>query len=245
MTIFFISDLHLDEDRHNITDIFIKFLENQASKAEALYILGDFFEFWVGDDDPSALAHSIRNNLSIATRKGLPIYILHGNRDFLLKKKFFRETGCRLLPDEALIHLYGIPTLLMHGDTLCIEDIAYLKTRRYVRNRLVQTLFLLKSFKKRQAIVSHYRNASKTHTNTAADNIMDVTPLEVERIMLKHKVQHLIHGHTHRQAQHHFQLNNQPATRTVLGAWHNQGNALACYPDGTQVFIDLGTEPWI
>jgi UDP-2,3-diacylglucosamine hydrolase len=239
MTTFFISDLHLEETRPDITEIFIKFLKNQASKANVLYILGDFFEFWVGDDDESSFAHSIRKHLFLATQRGLPIYILHGNRDFLLKKKFFRDTGCKLLPEETVVSLYGVPTLLMHGDTLCIEDVAYLKARKYVRNWLVQTLFLLKSFKKRQAIVAGYRNASKTHTSTAPDNIMDVTPSEVERVMLKHHVQHLIHGHTHRQAKHVFQLNNQPATRTVLGAWHTHGNALVCHPDGKQEFIDL------
>lgn len=239
MTIYFISDLHLEESRPEMTDIFIKFLKNQASTAEALYILGDFFEFWIGDDDPSAFADSIRNRLFLSTKQGLPIYILHGNRDFLLKKKFFRETGCKLLPEETLINLYGVPTLLMHGDTLCIDDVAYLKARKYVRNRIVQFLFLLKSFKKRQAIVSGYRAASKAHTSTAPDNIMDVTSSEVERIMIKHQVQHLIHGHTHRQAQHQFQLKNQPASRTVLGAWHHHGNALVCSPDGKQEFIDL------
>jgi UDP-2,3-diacylglucosamine hydrolase len=239
MSTLFISDLHLEESRPEMTEIFIKFLKNQASIANALYILGDFFEFWVGDDDSSVFADSIRKNLAVATRQGLPIYILHGNRDFLLKKKFFRETGCQLLSEETVIDLYGVPTLLVHGDTLCIEDIAYLKARKYVRNWLVQTLFLLKSFKKRQAIVAGFRSASKTHTATAPDNIMDVTKAEVERIMLKHRVQHLIHGHTHRQAQHQFQLNNQPATRTVLGAWHEHGNVLVCHPDGKQEFIDL------
>jgi UDP-2,3-diacylglucosamine hydrolase len=235
----FISDLHLDESTPNITDIFLKFLKNQAKQAEALYILGDFFEFWIGDDDPSPFANTIKRALYEMTQQGLSIYLLHGNRDFLLKKNFFRATGCTLLSEETLINLYGEPTLLMHGDTLCIEDIAYMKARKYVRNRFVQMIFLLKSLKKRQAIVTGYRNASKAHTKMSAHSIMDVTQSEVERIMLKHGVQHLIHGHTHRQATHSFTLNNLSATRTVLGAWHEKGNALICHADGRQEFIDL------
>ena len=239
MSIFFISDLHLDENLPAITTIFLKFLKNQALQAEALYILGDFFEFWIGDDDPSPFAHTVKQALFEVTQQGLPVYLLHGNRDFLLKKKFFYSTGCVLLPEETLIHLYGVPTLLMHGDTLCIEDVAYMKARKYVRNRLVQMMFLLKSLKKRQAIVAGYRNASKAHTKMASDSIMDVTQSEVERIMLKHGVQHLIHGHTHRQAKHSFLLNHLPATRTVLGAWHEKGNVLVCHANGEQEFIDL------
>jgi len=239
MFTYFISDLHLEESRPEMTGIFLHFLKNEAIKAEALYILGDFFEFWIGDDDKSPFADEIRNALHSATQKGLPIYIMHGNRDFLLKKTFFRATGCQLLPEQTVIHLYGVPTLLMHGDTLCTADTAYLKARKYVRNRIVQTLFLLKSFEKRQRIVTGYRNASKAHTSTASDSIMDVTQAEVERVMLVNHVEHLIHGHTHRQAVHTFQLNNQLATRTVLGAWHEYGNALICHADGKQAFVDL------
>jgi UDP-2,3-diacylglucosamine hydrolase len=239
MSIFFISDLHLEESRPDISDIFLRFLKNQAMQANALYILGDFFEFWIGDDDPSLFAHAVQQALYEATQTGLPIYFLHGNRDFLVKKKFFHRTGCLLIPEETLIDLYGIPTLLMHGDTLCIEDIAYMKARKYVRNPLVQMIFLLKSLKKRQTIVAGYREASKKHTKMSPDAIMDVTQSEVERLMHKHHVQHLIHGHTHRQAQHTFTLNHSPATRTVLGAWHDKGNALLCHDDGRQEFIDL------
>jgi UDP-2,3-diacylglucosamine hydrolase len=239
MSTLFISDLHLEENRPDMTAIFINFMKNQAVNADALYILGDFFEFWVGDDDKSAFADTIRNTLLEATNQGLPIYILHGNRDFLLRKKFFRATGCQLLAEETVINLYGVPTLLMHGDTLCIEDVAYLKARRYVRNWLVQTIFLMKSFEKRKTIVMGYRHASKTHTSTAPESIMDVTQTEVERIMQKHRVQDLIHGHTHRQAQHSFQLNGQPATRTVLGAWHERGNVLVCGPNESREFMDL------
>jgi UDP-2,3-diacylglucosamine hydrolase len=239
MTILFISDLHLDDYRSDITDIFLRFLKTEAKKAEALYILGDFFEFWIGDDDPSPFAKTIKKALLEATQQGLPIYLQHGNRDFLLKKKFFRATGCTLIPEEYVMDVYGVPTLLMHGDTLCLEDVSYIKARKYVRNRFVQMIFLWKSLKKRKMIVEGYRNQSKMHTQNASDSIMDVTPAEVERIMLKHNVQHLIHGHTHRQAQHAFTLNHLPATRTVLGDWHDKGNMLVCHSDGRQEFINL------
>lgn len=239
MAILFISDLHLDDYRSDMTDIFLRFLNTQAKQAEALYILGDFFEFWIGDDDPSPFANTIKKALLEATQQGLPIYLQHGNRDFLLKKKFFRTTGCTLIPEEHVIDLYGIPTLLMHGDTLCLGDVSYIKTRKYVRNRFVQMMFLWKSLEKRKMIVAGYRNQSKMHTQNASDSIMDVTPAEIERIMLKHNVQHLIHGHTHRQAQHTFTLNHLPATRTVLGDWHEKGNMLVCHSDGRQEFIDL------
>ena len=165
--------------------------------------------------------------------------MIHGNRDFLLGKKFFRETSCQLLPDEHVINLYGSPTLLMHGDTLCTRDKAYLKFRKKARNWFFQKIFLFKSLKKRRAISEKYREASKAYTSTAPDNIMDVTQEEVIRVMKKHHVQYLIHGHTHREAIHQFQLNNKTATRTVLGAWHECGSVLICDASGKQEMIKL------
>jgi UDP-2,3-diacylglucosamine hydrolase len=165
--------------------------------------------------------------------------MMHGNRDFLLGKKFFRMTGCQLLRDPQVITMYGTPTLLMHGDTLCTKDIAYLKFRKKVRNRFIQALFLLKSLAKRQAVVARYREASKAYVSTTPDHIMDVTQAEVERVMKKYAVQHLIHGHTHRKAVHAFQLNDQPATRTVLGAWHHQGSVFVCRSNGERELVDL------
>lgn len=233
MKTLFISDLHLDENRPDITQLFFQFLKEEAAQAQALYILGDFFEAWIGDDDLTFYNQSIIQQLSEATQKGLPIYLMHGNRDFLLGKKFLRATGCKqLLPDEHVIDLYGTPTLLMHGDTLCTLDIQYLKFRKKSRSWLFKTLISLKSLKKRRAIADHYRMKSKEHTSTTAQNIMDVTQEEVERVMKKNKVHHLIHGHTHREAVHHFTLNAEPATRTVLGPWHEQGSVLVCHADG-------------
>lgn len=238
MTTFFISDLHLEEHRPDITALFLKFLKNDAPKAQALYILGDFFEAWIGDDNQSAFNQMIIAALRSATQKGLPIYIMHGNRDFLLGRKFFRATGCRLLPDEYVVNINGTPILLMHGDTLCTQDLAYLAFRKRTRKWWVQKIFLLRRLKTRLAIASKMRSESQKYTTTAPDHIMDVTQTEVERVMQKHGVQHLIHGHTHREAVHRFQLNGKEATRTVLGPWHEHGSVLECDSEGNRKLID-------
>jgi UDP-2,3-diacylglucosamine hydrolase len=235
----FISDLHLDEQQPAMTQLFLKFLNTQQQDVEELYILGDFFEIWLGDDDLSCFNQLIMDALQAVTRRGIKVYLMHGNRDFLIGKKFLRYTGCKLLPDEHVIDLYGTPTLLLHGDTLCTKDIAYMKFRKKARNWLLQKLFLLKSLEKRRAVAKKYRAASKMHTSTASEHIMDVCTTEVEQVMSKHKVQHLIHGHTHRPFVHHFTLQSQPATRTVLGAWHEHGSALVCDVNGRKELIVL------
>lgn len=235
----FVSDIHLEENRPDITEIFFRFLSQEIKHADALYILGDFFEAWIGDDNLTDFNCQVMNALSSVTQTGFPIYLMHGNRDFLLGKKFLHATGCRLIPDEYVINLAGTPTLLMHGDTLCTADTAYLKFRKKSRNWFIQQLFLMKSLKKRQAVAADMREKSKLYTSTASDKIMDVTQAEVERVMLKHHVNHLIHGHTHRPAVHHFELNNQPATRTVLAAWHEHGSVLVCDDTGKQEMVVL------
>jgi UDP-2,3-diacylglucosamine hydrolase len=224
----FISDLHLDEFQPQITAVFLKFLREHASRADALYILGDFFEVWVGDDDLSPFNLLIIDALRAQTAVGLPIYFMQGNRDFLVGKKFMRLTGCQLLPDEYVVDLGGTPTLLLHGDTLCTQDLAYQKFRKRSRNWFMQKLFLAKSLSARKKIAENYRRKSQLHTRTAPEQIMDVTASEVERVMKKHRVQHLIHGHTHRPALHDFTLDGLPATRTVLPAWHAMGTVLIC-----------------
>ena len=236
MKTFFISDLHLDDSHPEIAQIFFRLLKQAEKEAEALYILGDFFEAWIGDDDLSSFNLSIMNALKSATDNGLPIFIMHGNRDFLLGKKFMRATGCVLLPDEYVLNLYGVPTLLMHGDLLCTQDVKYLKFRKRSRKWILQKIFLLKKLKTRQKIAADYREKSKAHVSTLSDNIMDVTPDEVLRVMAKHQVLHLIHGHTHRQAVHEL---SERATRTVLGAWHTDGNVLVCDDQGGQTFLML------
>lgn len=232
-----ISDLHLEENNPHIADIFIKFLTDCTTSASALYILGDFFEAWIGDDDLTSFNRMIIDALYKATQKGLPIYFTHGNRDFMIGKKFLHMTGCQLLQDEYVANLFGRPTLLMHGDTLCIDDIKYLKFRKKSRSWLFKFLIQFYSLKKRREIAENYRKKSKAHTSQTPDYIMDVTQAEVARVMQKHNVLHMIHGHTHRPAVHQFELNGQCATRTVLSAWHEQGNALICHADHRQEMI--------
>lgn len=233
MSTILISDLHLDEQHLETTEIFFRFMRTEAKQAERLFILGDFFEAWIGDDDLSPYNVKIIKMFREATQKGLQIYFMHGNRDFLLGKKFLKATGCVLLPDEYVVDLYGTPTLLMHGDTLCTLDVKYLQFRKKSRTWLYKTLVSFKSLESRRAIAAKMRAASKEHTSKADSYIMDVTQDEVERVMRKHNVQHLIHGHTHREAVHRFILNGKPATRTVLGPWHEQGCMLVCEKNQT------------
>lgn len=239
MTTLFIADLHLEESRPDITELFFKFLRQQASQANALYILGDLFEVWIGDDDHTPFNQSIIQVLRQIRDNGTRIYLMRGNRDFLINKKFLGQSGCILLPDEHVILLAGQPTLLMHGDTLCTQDIQYLKFRRKSRNFFVQKLFLLKSLSARRAIAQQARQISYDHTHSIAPQIMDVTPEEVTRMMIKHQVHHLIHGHTHRPAMHHFLVNGKIATRIVLAPWHEHGSALIYHDNGLQEFIEI------
>ena len=234
-----ISDLHLEEARPEIADLFFRYLKEITHPENTLYILGDFFEAWIGDDDLTPFNVQVIKALRFATQQGLTTYFMHGNRDFLIGKRFTKATGCVLLPEEYIANLSGIPTLLMHGDTLCIDDIKYMQARKKLRSWFLQKLFLMKSIKKRRAVAQRYRESSKGHLSTVPDYITDVNQQEVERIMSKHHVQHLVHGHTHRKAVHEFTLNNAPATRTVLGAWHEEGSALVCEANGHQQLIEI------
>lgn len=239
MKTLFISDLHLDENQPEMADLFFNFLKNKAIKSDALYILGDFFEAWIGDDDLSPFNLKIIEALNSATQQGLPIYFAHGNRDFLIGKRFLKATGCQLLPDEYVVNLYGTPILLMHGDTLCTLDVKYLKFRKKSRTWLYKKLASWKSLASRRELAARMRAASKQHLRNTSEYIMDVTQEEVERLMRKHQVQHLIHGHTHREAVHHFELDGQGATRTVLGAWHDRGSVLVCDQNGARELVSL------
>ncbi len=240
MTKLFISDLHLDEQRPEITQLFLNFLKTEAIKAEELYILGDFFEAWIGDDDLSPFTLSIIQGLRELTQKGLPVYLMHGNRDFLIGKQFEKMTGCKLLrPDENVIDLYGVPALLMHGDTLCTLDVKYLKARKILRSWIYRRIILLHTLKKRRKIAANMRAKSRKHLSTTADYVTDVTQDEVERIMQKNQVQLLIHGHTHREAVHKFKMGPHDATRIVLGAWHERGSVLVCKPNGERMLLSL------
>ncbi len=239
MTAYFIADLHLEEARPEIADIFFRFLQKEVRRAKALYILGDLFEVWIGDDDRNAFNQAVIQALRETVKSGTAIYFMRGNRDFLIGKRFQRETGCQILPDEHCIEMGGQTTLLMHGDTLCTLDEKYLRFRKKTRNFFVQKLFLLKSLSKRKAIAQQARKMSTDHTQTATPEIMDVTPCEVERVMRKHEAYRLIHGHTHRPAVHQFELSGQNANRIVLAPWHEHGSALLYHGDGRQEFLEL------
>ena len=235
-----ISDLHLEESRPDITEQFFSLLQSCDASVDALYILGDLFEAWIGDDDDTSFHQSIIVALKAATDTGLTIYFMHGNRDFLIGKKFLRATGCQLLSDETVITLYGTPILLMHGDTLCTQDIAYLKWRKKARNPILHTLlFLILPLKFRRQFANKMRSKSAQHTHSASPTIMDVTTAEVVHVMEKHQVQCLIHGHTHRPAIHSLTIKQLPAERIVLAPWHERGNCLIWDMHGKKEFKTL------
>ncbi|MDV7210267.1 UDP-2,3-diacylglucosamine diphosphatase [Azotobacter beijerinckii] len=223
MATLLISDLHLDEERPDISRAFLRFLKERASQAEALYILGDFFEVWIGDDAMSPFQHSIAKALRDVADRGTRIFLMHGNRDFLVGRSFCRQAGCSLLRDPSRIELNGAPVLLMHGDTLCTRDIAYMRFRRRLRNPLSTWLLRHLPLAKRQQLARKWRDASRLQVRQKATEIVDVTPEEIPRIMAEHGVLTLIHGHTHRPAVHALQVNGRDARRIVLGDWNRQG----------------------
>lgn len=227
-----ISDLHLQENEPDIARKFCDLLQSCDTSVDALYILGDLFETWVGDDDNTPFHRNIIESLHSATQKGLRIYFMYGNRDFLIGKRFLRETGCQLLADEEKISLYGTPVLLMHGDTLCTRDIAYLKARKLGRSWIFKFIFSRLPMSYRKNIAKKMREKSAKHTKAMTMEIMDVTQEAVLQRMHEHGVTHLIHGHTHRPDTHHFMLDGQPAARIVLGAWHHQGYVLEWHESG-------------
>ncbi|PZW71374.1 UDP-2,3-diacylglucosamine hydrolase [Pseudomonas sp. URMO17WK12:I1] len=224
--ILLISDLHLEEERPDISRAFLHFLDTRARQAEALYILGDFFEVWIGDDAMTPFQRGIALALRRLSDSGTRIYLMHGNRDFLLGKAFCREAGCTLLGDPHVVSFNGESSLLMHGDSLCTLDIGYQKMRRLLRNPL--SLFILRNLplNTRHKLARKLRSESRSQTRMKASDIVDVTPEEVQRVMAQYGVKTLIHGHTHRPAVHDLEVNGQPGRRIVLGDWDKQGWAL-------------------
>lgn len=227
----FISDLHLDHKRPHIIEAFCRFLQD-ISDTDALYILGDLFEYWIGDDDPAIGLQPVIDALRKLSLAGTPIYFIHGNRDFLVGKSFAKATRCKLLAEETIIDLYGTPTLIMHGDTLCTDDIAYQKYRAKARNKWIQKFILLLSVKQRLKLAEKLRNKSISATQDKHPEIMDVNQHAVEQVMLTHNVEYLIHGHTHRPAIHDLIINGSARQRIVLGDWYDQGSVLRCTPKG-------------
>jgi UDP-2,3-diacylglucosamine hydrolase len=229
VTTLFISDLHLDGARPDITAQFLDFLDREARRARALYILGDLFEAWIGDDDPDPDKRRVIQGLRSITGAGVKTFLIHGNRDFLIGARFCRETGVELLDDGTLIDVYGRRVLLMHGDLLCTDDHAYQRLRRIVRNPIVQFVLRRLSLRQRQRLAERMREGSKEHIKSmdiAAPQIMDVNQDEVRRTFERYGVDCVIHGHTHRPAVHEMQIDGHQAVRIVLGDWYEQGSVL-------------------
>lgn len=239
MTTLFISDLHLDPSRPAITELFLAFLQREAMQADALYILGDLFEAWIGDDTPSPAADAVADALKAVSAAGVPVYFIRGNRDFLVGDDYARRAGFRILPDPSVIDLYGQPVLLQHGDLLCTDDVAYQQFRAQTRDPVFQAQFLAQPLAARIAFAQKARDASqarqsemKQGNRATFDTVTDVAPDEVTATFVRHGVDTMIHGHTHRPAIHSLQAGGRSCTRIVLGDWYEQGSVLRVTPQG-------------
>lgn len=226
MTTLFISDLHLDASRPHITRLFVDFVRDEASQANALYILGDLFEAWIGDDAADETADRVAAALAELHEHGVPCFFMHGNRDFLLGDDYARRARMTLLPDPCVIDIEGERLLLMHGDTLCIDDAPYQAFRAQAHSPTWQRAFLAQPIAQRQAFAEHARAESTRYTRSVADAITDVNADAVHAALRENKVWRLIHGHTHRPALHRIDLDGTPAERSVLGDWYEQGSAM-------------------
>ncbi len=228
MTTLFISDLHLDDSRPAATEAFLAFLDREARDAEALYILGDLFEYWLGDDAPTPVGQAVAPALRTIADAGVPVYFTHGNRDFLLGEAYAGASGMKLLAEEHVVDLYGAPTLLLHGDTLCTDDVQYQQVRRMLRDPAWQADFLNKTPEERVAAALKAREMSAEYKDGVAMDIMDVNASAVSDAFARHGVRHMIHGHTHRPAVH----DTDDGQRIVLGDWYDQGSVLSLSADG-------------
>jgi UDP-2,3-diacylglucosamine hydrolase len=221
VTALFISDLHLTAGDAETTSRFVEFMAGPARAASELYILGDLFEAWIGDDDDDPRLDPIVAALRELTDAGVACALMHGNRDFLLGQRFCAATGARLLGDYERIVLFGEPVLLTHGDLLCTDDTRYMTLRSELRSPAWQRDFLARPLDERRQIASDLRQLSATEIAAKDEYIMDVNQAAVERTMRDHDVTLLVHGHTHRPAVHRFDLGGRPAARIVLGAWYH------------------------
>ena len=236
MATLFISDLHLDAERPQITRLFGEFIDGEARGADALYILGDLFEAWVGDDDPSETGAFVAGKLRALSDAGVPVSFIRGNRDFLLGAGFAERAGMTILPDPAVVMLHGAPTLLMHGDLLCTDDVAYQQFRAQTREPNWQAQFLAQPLAARLAFAQRARAASKAHQSGlqaqgTMETITDVASATVDATFGQYGVDRIIHGHTHRPAVH----RQDGRTRIVLGDWYEQGSVLRVDADGAQL----------
>jgi UDP-2,3-diacylglucosamine hydrolase len=219
MAILFISDLHLSPERPEVTRAFLSFLEQQADSTEALFVLGDLFEAWIGDDDTCATGIKVQEAFKQLTDKGVGLFVQHGNRDFFIGKRFCMATGATLLSDEHLVEYMDETVLVMHGDTLCTDDVDYIRFRKRIRHPVSKALLQLLPLTYRQKLANAMRAKSKAANANKPSAIMDVNANAVEAVMAKHCVSTLIHGHTHRPDRH----QHENGERIVLGDWHDKG----------------------
>ncbi|WP_405234244.1 UDP-2,3-diacylglucosamine diphosphatase [Lentisalinibacter salinarum] len=232
MTKLFISDLHLQAARPDITERFFRFLQTEAAEAEALYILGDLFEAWIGDDDPDEHNREVQAAMRRLTDAGVAGYFMRGNRDFLIGDAFAERTGFTLLDDPVVRDFYGTPVLLSHGDAYCTDDVEYQAFRRQSRDPAWQQQVLSMSVEQRRALAGQAREESRAAMVDKAEDIMDVNADAVAAALREAGVTTLVHGHTHRPAVHELDLDGTPATRIVLGDWYEQGTVLHWTPEG-------------
>lgn len=235
----FISDLHLCEERPHITALFGRFMDDVAHDAAALYILGDLFEYWIGDDqlDHDVLAHQVAYKISTVATRGTRVFFMHGNRDFLIGDRFAAEANLTLLPDPTVIELNGERVLLMHGDTLCTDDLAYQQFRKQVRDPAWQAALLAKPYAERVALARSLRSQSDMEKSMKAEAIMDVNADAVSQAFRQNGCVTMIHGHTHRPARHESNVDGKQCVRWVLADWHNHGGYLQADAGGQQAKI--------
>jgi len=226
MTILFISDLHLEAERPDISKQFLHFLETEASEAEELYILGDLFEAWVGDDDPNTHYFTIKRALRKIVDSGIPIYFMHGNRDFMIGREFANETGVQILKDPCKVVMYGEQVLLSHGDVLCTDDVQYQQIRKMTRDPDWQAKIRARPLKDRLRMAEDARRQSLEATINKRMEIMDVNQDAVKNAIKQFNVGVLLHGHTHRPAVHEIDIDGRKAKRIVLGDWYTQGSVV-------------------
>ena len=229
----FISDLHLAPERPGSVDTFFGLVKGPASQAEALYILGDLFEYWIGDDDLSdPFNASIARALAVLSRAGVAVNLMQGNRDVLMGDEFAARCGGRLMAEPALLDLYGIRTLVMHGDTLCTDDVEYMKWRAKARDPAFQKQFLGQPIPERKRLILGMRQKSEEHKQGQSPAIMDVAKMTVEQVLRDFDYPRLIHGHTHRPARHVHRIDGHDCERWVLNDWYERGGYLRCDASG-------------
>lgn len=226
MTTLFISDLHLEAKRPEIGEQFLAFLAGEAREAEALYILGDLFEAWLGDDDPNPHYAGMKTAIREVADSGVPVFFMHGNRDFMIGEQFAAETGVTILNDPEIVDLYGDKVLLSHGDALCTDDVHYQQIRAMTRDPEWQDMMRAKPIQERIEFAIQARKDSLAHGESLDDEITDVNQGAVEQTIREHGVDILLHGHTHRPAIHEVELDDRVATRIVLGDWYEQGSVV-------------------